>query len=588
MRPTPHTTHSKPEHTAIAPRPPDDVTPPVSSMPPHLPAGRQDHEHEPVKDRAAARTADAARAGPVSNRFLAKATLLSAALTVAGSLLGLGRDQTLARFFGASTDTDAFLVAWTVPEMAATLLIEGGIAFALVPAFSVALARRASGVTSPDPVRVLIAASLPRLCLALAAVAAVFIAGAPVLVSLLAPGLPDPSLAVDCTRLTSTAVLSFGLAGYCSAALRAHRSYLAPAAVSVALNIAIIAAMFVLGGSWGVRSAALGVALGGCLMVLIQAPTLWRRISDGPRQYPSADVGTDSRPLSLAIVAAVLLFALFRQSQVLIERYFAAGLPAGSISHLNYAQKVAQLPMSLALMLCVVTFPVLAQAIAEGDTRRARDRIEQDLVLVAGIALLGAAAIVACAPQIIQFLFQRGAFTAADTAATASVMRVYTLGLLGHTMVGALVRSYFSTARATWYPTGVMAAGMVVTAGISAWSAGLWGARGIAAANAVGITLAALLLLHKLGSHSVPVRVRRLVAELSKLVGAAVGATGAGLACASPSASPLASIAMGCVGVSAVFLLLTWILDAAGARSLMHSASLTVRRSLTRKFRYGR
>ncbi|WP_275981815.1 lipid II flippase MurJ, partial [Streptomyces sp. AC04842] len=74
------------------------------------------------------------------------AALLTAALSIAGSLLGLVRDQSLARLFGAGSDTDAFLVAWTVPEMAATLLIEDGLAIALIPAFSMALARRARGV----------------------------------------------------------------------------------------------------------------------------------------------------------------------------------------------------------------------------------------------------------------------------------------------------------------------------------------------------------------------------------------------------------------------------------------------------------
>ena len=81
------------------------------------------------------------------------------------------------------------------------------------------------------------------------------------MVEVLAPGLPDPRLAADCTRLTATCVLTFGLAGYCSAALRAHRRVLAPATIYVAYNPGIIAAMFLLGERWGVRSAAVGVAV---------------------------------------------------------------------------------------------------------------------------------------------------------------------------------------------------------------------------------------------------------------------------------------------------------------------------------------
>ncbi|GHI07621.1 murein biosynthesis integral membrane protein MurJ [Streptomyces cellostaticus] len=584
MRPTP-TTHHTPGHTAITPVTPDDST---SAGP--EPAGLPDagQEHAPGRGRATARAADTAPTSAPSGRVLAKATLLTSVLSMAGALLGLVRDQSLAHFFGASGETDALLVAWTLPELAGSLLIEDGMVIALVPAFSVALARRAQGVTSPDPVRALIAASLPRLGLALAAMAAVFIAAAPPLVSVLAPGLPDPSLAVDCTRMTATCVLTFGLAGYCSAALRAHRSYLPPATISLASNTAIIVTMFVLGGHWGVRSAAFGVALGGCLMVAVQALSLWRRISDGPRKPASAEAGEERRPLALALVGAVLLFSLCRHSQVLVERYFGSALPSGSISHLNYAQKVGQFPMMLALMLAIVTYPVVAQAIAQGDLRRARERIERDLVLVASIALAGAAAIVVCAPQIVQLLFQRGAFTAADTASTAGILRVYTLGLLGHTLVGALMRSYFSAGRATWYPAGAMAVGMVATAGIDAWSADHWGARGIAAGNAAGITLTALILLHGLGSHGVPVRVRRLVGELAKPPVAAVCAAGAGFVCTRAFTSPPAAVAAGGVSVTAVFLLLAWVLDAADARALMRSASLTVRRSLTRKLRHGR
>ncbi|MEV1078560.1 lipid II flippase MurJ [Streptomyces sp. NPDC050211] len=555
-----------------------------------VPAGLPDTEQDdaPGRSRATARAADTATASAPSGRFLAKATLLTTVLSMFGSLLGLARDQSLAHFFGASGETDALLVAWTLPELAGSLLIEDGMVIVLVPAFSVALAQRARGVTSPDPVRALIAASLPRLGLAFAGMAALFIVAAPLLVSVLAPGLPDPSLAVDCTRLTATCVLTFGLAGYCSAALRAHRSYLAPATISLASNSAIIVTMFALGGHWGVRSAAFGVALGGCLMVTVQGIALWRRISGGPRQPSSAEAEEDGRPLTLALVGAVLVFALCRHSQVLVERYFGSELPSGSISHLNYAQKVGQYPMLLALTLAIVTYPVVAQAIAQGDLRRARERIEQDLVLVASIALMGAAAIVACAPQIVQVLFERGAFTAEDTAATAGILRVYTLGLLGQALVGTLLRSYFSAGRATWYPAGAMAVGLVATAGIDAWSASHWDARGIALGNAAGITLTGLILLHGLGSHSVPVRVRGLVIELAKAAVAAACAAGAGFFCAGAFASPPAAVAAGGVSVTVVFLLLAWVLDAADARHLTRVAALAVRRFLTRKARHGR
>ncbi|WP_200306533.1 lipid II flippase MurJ [Streptomyces adelaidensis] len=517
--------------------------------------------------RAAAEPTDVA---PPTGRFLARATLVTAVLTAVGSLLGLGRDQALSYLFGAGPETDAFLVAWTVPEFAATLLIEDGLAIVLVPMISVAVARRAQGAPG-DPVRALVATTLPRLSLAFMAAAALLIAGAPYLVKVLAPGLPDPGLAVDCARLTATCVFTFGLAGYCSAALRAHRRFVAPAAIYVAYNTGIIAAMFVLGGRWGVRAAAIGVAVGGGLMVLSQLPFLVRELRR--KSATVAELAEPARPMDLALVSTVLLFGLCRQSQVLIERFLGSTLPAGAISHLNYAQKVAQIPMTFSLMLCTVTFPVVAQALAQGDTELARSRVQKDLALVSCIVLLGAAVIVACAPQITELLFQRGAFTPEDTAATAAVMRVYALGLLGHAMVGALVRSYFSTRRPSWYPLAAMATGIFVTSCIGAVTVGGWGVLGIAAANAAGITVTALLLLYGIGGRGVPIHVRQVVAEMSRPVRAAVVAAAVGLFCASRLDTPVLGLAVGSAVVSVVFVALARALGACGFASALHSVT---------------
>ncbi|MEU6393358.1 lipid II flippase MurJ [Streptomyces sp. NPDC046939] len=515
-----------------------------------------------------------------SNTFLARAALLTAVLSAAGSLLGLGRDQALAHLFGAGSETDAFLVAWTVPEVATTLLIEDGLAFMLVPAFSAAIAARSAAPDlAHDPVRALVAGSLPRLSLAFLASAVLLVIGAPLLVEVLAPGLPDPRLAVDCTRLTATCLLTFGLTGYCSAALRAHSSYLAPAAIYVAYNAGIIATLLLLADRWGVRAAAAGVAVGGCLMVLVQAPVLRRRLRSAPRADRAADAKAAKRQsMNLALIATVLLFALCRQSQVFVERFLASSLPSGAISHLNYAQKVAQLPMALSLMLCTVTFPVVAKALARGDTERARDRVERDIALAACIVLCGAALVFACAPQIVELLFQRGAFTGRDTAATASIMRVYSLGLLGHCLVGALVRSYFSAGRPTWYPVATMAAGMVLTAGLGTWAVAFWGVGGIAAANALGITFTAVLLLAGMDGRSVPVRLGTVLPELAKTLLAAVAATAAGLAAALPFTHPLAGLAVAAPAIAAVFLLSLWALNV--------RAFLPAVRIATRKLRH--
>lgn len=489
---------------------------------------------------------------------LARAAGVTAGLTAAGSVLGLVRDQTVAHLFGAGAQSDAFLVAWTVPEVAATVLIEDAMALVMVPAFSGVLARGGDA-------RALVRATLPRLLTVLGALTTALALGAPWVVRVLAPGLADPADAVTCTRLTAVTVLTFGLAGYLSAALRAHRRIPAPAAIYVAYNAGIVAALFALHGSLGVRAAAAGVAIGGALMVVVQLPAAVRELRGRTRTaHPTATAAVPApgpyaaprrrpEPLRAALLAPVLLFTLGRQAQVLVERFFAAPLPAGAISHLNYAQKVAQVPMVASLMVCTVTFPVVSGAMATGDRRAARRRVERDLTLACAVVLLGAAYVVACAPRIVQLLFQRGEFGAADTAATATVMRVYALGLLGQSLVGALVRPYFSAARPTWYPAAAMGAGLAVTAVADALAVRAWGVCGIAAGNAAGITVAAALMLRGLGARTVAVRVRVMAPRTARALAAAIAATGAGWALAAAVTDPFAAAVACALVVPAVF-----------------------------------
>ncbi|QDY78745.1 murein biosynthesis integral membrane protein MurJ [Streptomyces qinzhouensis] len=566
-------------------------------------------------------TAEPSRLGNV----LARAAAVTAGLTLAGALFGLVRDQAIAQIYGASVDSDAFLISWTVPEMAATLLIEDAMALLLVPAFSHALARRAAATGGPDggtlpgdPVRELVRHTFPKLFAALAAATGLLLVFAPQFVAALAPGFADPALAVDCTRLTALTVLTFGIAGYFSAALRAHGCFVPPAGVYVAYNAGIIATTIALHGLWGVRAAAAGVAFGGALMVLVQLPFFAREVTTRPRRphpvprpragartgrfrgvrvpkgrrgsphaprasgaelrdqpltarsrqttpggngahpepehpRPGDPHGTGPGALGFALLAPIVFFAVSRQSQVLVERFLASSLPSGAISHLNYAQKVAQMPMVLSLMFCTVTFPAVAKAMAEGDRERARRRVENDLALAGLVVLLGTALIVGYAPQIVEVLFQRGAFGPGDTQTTATVMRVYAAGLLGHTLVGALGRPFFSAGRPTWYPAAAMAAGLVVTVVAGTAAVGPWGVYGIAAANAAGISTTALFLLRGLGSRVVPIRVRAITPALGRLALAAGCAAAAGRLAAGTIEPALPSLAVGCVLVPAVF-----------------------------------
>jgi putative peptidoglycan lipid II flippase len=460
--------------------------------------------------------APARPAGPLRTTLM-RAAIVTVVITLSGSLLGLVRDLLLARLFGANGGTDAFLVAWTVPETAFPLVVEGAMSFLMIPLFSRALSQ-AQARDTIRAARAVVAATMPRVVAVLLVLSAAAALGAPVLVHVVAPGLADPELAITCTRLTSITVLTFGLAGYLSAALRANHVFGAPATIHLAYNIGILALMWTLHGRLGIVSAAAGVALGSVFMVVAQLPSFLRHVGL-PRRWR-----VTGPAVTLGAFAPIAVYTLSRQAQVFVERFLGSSLAPGTISHLNYAQKVAQLPMLVALLVCTVTFPTLARSVAAGEAATARRRLEADLRTVTALIFVAAAYLVAFAPVVVGVLLEHGRFTAADTAATAAIMRVYALGLFGHAMVGVLSRAFYTGERPTWYPAVAMGIGLAVTAVLAVAGVPALHAYAIAAANGIGITTTAILLLVGLRGRLVAVSLSAVGAAAARLAAAAAGA----------------------------------------------------------------
>ncbi len=500
--------------------------------------------------------------------LIVRATALAAALSVGGSLLGLLRDLLLARFFGATGQTDAFLVAWTVPETASPLLIEGAMVFLMVPIFVRALAEQGG-------LGAVVRATLPRIAGLLAVAAAAVALAAPLLVHLLAPGLAEPALAVRCLQVTAVAVLTFGLAGYLGAALRSAHVFGWPASIYIAYNVGILGSMALLHKSLGVLAAAIGVAAGSALMVAVQTPAFLRRLE------PAALRGRVGRPhVALIAFIPIAVFMLTRHAQVFVERILGSELSAGTISHLNYAQKVAQVPMVLSIMVATVTFPMLARSVATGDEVGSRERVERDLRLVSAVVLVASVYVIAFSTPIIRLLFEHGAFTSQDTSATAAIMRVYAFGLLGQAAVAVLTRSYFSKGRSIWYPALVMGAGLAATALISVVLLPVWHGMAIAAGNAAGITLTAWLMLGGLRSRGIWISVPAVATATARLafMAAAAGA-GGWLAGRLTNGLPApVTLIVGGIGVAVVFLLLGVLTGAPETRPLT-ALIATVRQS---------
>jgi putative peptidoglycan lipid II flippase len=421
------------------------------------------------------------RALPGGPERLARTTILVAAWLITSSCLGLLRDLSLAGLFGASSDTDAFLVAWTIPETVSVLLMEGAMSYLLVPVF-VAELTKAGSIS-----RIVRATFLPLLMM-LALLTSVAIVAAPLLVDVLAPGIANRPLAIRCFRVAGSTILFMGLSGYLMAALRANHHFVRPASTYVAYNVGILATMYALHHQLGVFSAALGLAIGSALMVAVQIRRFLLLTS-----LAKLRLVIDRRLLlAAASFFPIAAYSLGRQSQVFVERIVGSLLDPGSISYMNYASKVAQMPTLLVMAAATVAFPSLARMSA--DRPALRTRVNQELRRVIVLIMPAITFVLVFAGPCVRLLFERGAFGAADTAATVGVMRIYCLGLLGQVLVGVGTMVSFSGRNPSWAPARSVIAGLIVTILLDVSLARSMGVNALAVGNAAGITVSAFLI----------------------------------------------------------------------------------------------
>ena len=216
--------------------------------------------------------------------------------------------------------------------------------------------------------------------------------------------------------------------------------------------------MWTLAGRLGIVSAAAGVALGSVLMVLAQLPSFLRHVGL-PRRWR---VGGPA--VTLGAFAPIAVYTLARQAQVFVERFLGSSLPPGTISHLNYAQKVAQMPMLVALLVCTVTFPALARSVAAGEAEPARRRLEADLRTVTALIFVSAAYLSPSPHRWSRCCCSTASSPPRTPPPPRRSCASTPLGLIGHALVGVLSRAVLHRRAAHWYPAVAMGVGLAVTA----------------------------------------------------------------------------------------------------------------------------
>lgn len=419
---------------------------------------------------------------------LAGATAVMAGLALAGKGLGLVREMVIAHTFGAGRDYDAFLVAFTGPEILSFV--------ALYVAFNLFLPQYLrERERSPQEAEALASAYLGYAAIVLLAVGGGLVAAARPLVVWLAPEL-DPAareLAVVCLRILAGLVVFRGLEGTLRGLLNAHRRFFWPAMGAMLSSLVVIVAVLRFGPGDGVVALAWGVLAGALLPVLVLLPLALRDEPGLVRHF-----GRTSPMLRqlLRLLPVFLVIELISLSLPLVDRALAARyLEPGRISALAYARILYEVPFNLVGMtLATALFPEFAQLAARRDTAGFADLVRRGVRVTLATMLPAAVLFVVLRFEIAQAVFQRGAFDAEATQLTGGALAGFAVGLPFLAAFVVLNQGAIAAHRLGRL-FGAKAAAMVVKIAVSWWLVGSLGHVGIALGTAAFFLTLFLLLL---------------------------------------------------------------------------------------------
>ncbi|HKI61809.1 MAG TPA: murein biosynthesis integral membrane protein MurJ [Mariprofundaceae bacterium] len=374
-------------------------------------------------------------------------TFLRAASRVGGwtmlsRILGFVRDILLAGVLGAGVLADAFFVAFKLPNFFRRLFAEGTLTVALVPVLSDA--REAGEAEAHQYLNAL--ATLLLMVLCLFTIAGVL--GMPWLLLLFAPGFADEpdrwQQALLLARWMFPYLALISLTALAWGVLNTYKKFSLAAATPALLNIAIILAALLLAPMMDNPALALtwGVLLGGVLQLGVQIPAL-KRIGWIPRFSLDFRQGRIGETLQLFGPALLAIAAV--QLNILVGTILATLLETGAVSYLYYADRIVQLPLALfGIAMSTALLPTLSGHLAKGNIEQASGDLRSGLAWLTWLTLPAVAGALFLAEPIIVTLFENGAFTHADSLATAATLQAYAIGLIAFCWIKLLATACYA------------------------------------------------------------------------------------------------------------------------------------------------
>lgn len=374
---------------------------------------------------------------------LLKAAYTVSLLTLVSRITGLLREVLVARFFGASAWTDAFIVAFRLPNLLRRLFAEGAFSQAFVPLLAAQRAQQGD-----DAARSLVSHVASVLVVVLLVTTALGVLFAPQVVWLSAPGFErDPgkfALTVQLLRITFPYIFFISLVALAAGILNTWNRFWVPAFTPVWLNLSFL--FFVLVASrWFVHpieALAWGAFVGGVLQLAFQWPFLHRL-----RMVPRWDWNPHDPGVRrvLKLMGPAVVGVSVGQISLLLSTLFSSYLPTGSVSWLFYADRLMEFPTGLlGAALGTILLPSLARTHAAGDHHGYSALLDWGLRLTLLLTLPAALALAVVGVPLVATLFMRGAFGPQDVIQVNQALLAYSFGLMGLISVKILAPGFYA------------------------------------------------------------------------------------------------------------------------------------------------
>jgi len=431
----------------------------------------------------------------VSGRLF-KSTVVVGSMTLISRLLGFVRDMLIARLFGVDLATDAFFVAFKIPNFLRRLFAEGAFAHAFVPVLA---DYKEQGTKVALKLFIDKTAGTLAVCLLLLTLIGIVLA--PVLILLLAPGFSwqgtQHDLSAWMLQITFPYLLFISLTAFAGSILNAHGKFAVPALTPVFLNICMIGTAIWLAPlmETPVIALAWGVFIAGIVQLLFQIPPLIRL---GLLPRPRIDFQDTGVKRVLGLMLPAMFSVSVTQINLLLDTLIASFLTVGSVSWLYYSDRLVEFPLGiLGLALGTVILPSLANNHAAEDATAFSNSLDWGLRLVLLVGMPATIGLFMLAEPMLSTLFQYKEFSINDVHLAGLSLRAYAVGLLGYLLIKVLVPAFTSRqevktpVRYGMYAMGVSLALNVVLVFPLAHA-------GLALATSLGAFFNAALLLKKL------------------------------------------------------------------------------------------